>query len=104
MRTRITAMTLAAGVLAAAGLIGVSSPDAGAASLSCGNKQYFTGSAGHAGGSLRCTGGAFVAVATCYKPSYGNYTHYGNRVETGGTSTVWCDLGATITELTGRAS
>ncbi|KDN81140.1 hypothetical protein KCH_72340 [Kitasatospora cheerisanensis KCTC 2395] len=75
-----------------------------AASLSCGNRQYFTGSGGHAGASIRCTGGAFVAKATCYKPNYGTYVHYGNRVETGGTSTVWCDLGATVSSVDGLAS
>ncbi|MFD8597990.1 hypothetical protein ACFV1L_23580 [Kitasatospora sp. NPDC059646] len=104
MRARVMATVVASVVLAAAGLVGASSSSAGAAALSCGNKQYFTGSGGHAGASIRCTGGPFVAKAACYKPGYGTYTHYGNRVETGGTSTVWCDLGATVSSVEGLAS
>ncbi|MFC9622086.1 hypothetical protein ACFTXM_19530 [Streptomyces sp. NPDC056930] len=45
-----------------------------------------------------------MARAVCYKPSYGKYIHYGNRVEGGGTSTVWCDTDATVQVITGLAS
>ncbi|MCZ0983528.1 hypothetical protein O1L60_42760 [Streptomyces diastatochromogenes] len=88
--------------LASWGMAGIGT--ASAASLSCGNVQYFTGSGGHAGASVRCVGSAFTGKIVCYKPGYGNYTHYGNRAESGGTSTTWCDLGATIQSVTGVSS
>ncbi|MFE3875724.1 hypothetical protein ACFXPX_15160 [Kitasatospora sp. NPDC059146] len=104
-RKRVAAFALAT-ALAGAGFVGVSSASASAAptALSCGNKQFFTGSGGHAGASIRCTNGPFVADVTCYKPGYGRYHHYGNRVESGGTSTVWCDLNATAENVVGLAS
>ncbi|MFE1873598.1 hypothetical protein ACFW9N_22350 [Streptomyces sp. NPDC059496] len=87
-----------------AGASTATASDSSATALSCSNRQYFPGSLGHAGGSVRCTGSAFVAKATCFKRGYGTYYHYGNRVETGGTSTVWCDLDATMEYVTGLSS
>ncbi|MER7848480.1 hypothetical protein ABTZ03_31600 [Kitasatospora sp. NPDC096077] len=105
MMKRLAAFAVAT-AMAGAGFVGISSTSASATTtaLSCSNKQFFTGSGGHAGASIRCTGGPFVANVTCFKPSYGRYHHYGNRVESGGTSTVWCDLGATAESVTGLAS
>ncbi|WP_328387189.1 hypothetical protein OHS81_26705 [Streptomyces sp. NBC_00400] len=87
-----------------AGTSTANASESSATALSCSNRQYFPGSDGHAGGSIRCTGSAFVAKATCFKRGYGNYTHYGNRVESGGTSTVWCDRDATMERVDGLSS
>lgn len=91
--------------LAASGLVLAAAPaSATTTALSCNAPSYFPGSGGHAGASIRCVGSAFTGRIVCYKPGYGNYTHYGNRVESGGTSTTWCDLGATIQKADGVAS
>ncbi|MFE4392981.1 hypothetical protein [Streptomyces sp. CB02056] len=92
--------------LAASGLVLAAAVPASATTtgLSCNAPSYFTGSGGHAGASIRCVGSAFTGRIVCYKPGYGNYTHYGNRVESGGTSTTWCDLGATIQKADGVPS
>lgn len=106
MSARSFALLVASSALVMTGVTGASTAvasESSAAALSCGNRQYFS-SDGYAGGSIRCTGTAFVAKATCYKPGYGNYTHYGNRVESGGTSTVWCDRDATMPALNGLSS
>ncbi|MFH8471176.1 hypothetical protein [Streptomyces sp. NPDC018000] len=99
-----TALTMAMGL----GIGGVAEATpapapATASALTCGTPQYFSTSQNE-GGSIRCTGGAFVAKAVCYKVGYGTYIHYGNRVEQGGTSTVWCDTQATVQKITGLAS
>lgn len=106
MRIRDAAVFVASTVLALAGVAAVpsaSAAESSALALTCSNPQYFA-TAQNAGASIRCTGGAFVAKLVCYKPSYGNYIHYGNRVESGGTSTVWCDTGATAQKVTGLLS
>ncbi|MEV6977074.1 hypothetical protein [Kitasatospora sp. NPDC093806] len=105
MQKRVAALALATAMVGA-GFVGISATSASATTtaLSCGNKQFFSGSGGHAGASIRCTGGAFVANVTCFKPGYGRYHHYGNRVESGGTSVVWCDLYATAEDVTGLPS
>ncbi|MEU6237221.1 hypothetical protein [Kitasatospora sp. NPDC047058] len=102
--TTATALAMAVGL----GISGVAAAapapaPASVSALRCDAPQYFS-TQWNAGGSIRCTGGAFVARAVCFKPGYGNYTHYGNRVESGGTSTVWCDTNATVQVITGLAS
>ncbi|MFJ1897781.1 MULTISPECIES: hypothetical protein [unclassified Streptomyces] len=84
--------------LAAGGLLGLA-PSAGAApaGLSCSTPRLLTGSAGHHGASVSCTGGAFTGFIDCYKAGYGTYRHFGNRAVSGGTSTTWCDIGADVT-------
>ncbi|MFE4589348.1 hypothetical protein [Streptomyces laurentii] len=72
-----------------------SSP-AAAADLSC-SARLVTGSAGHKGASVTCTGGAFTAYVDCERTDNGyQYRHFGNRAVSGGTSTVWCDLNARV--------
>ncbi|MFD3757972.1 hypothetical protein [Streptomyces sp. NPDC058622] len=107
MRTRKIAASAASMALAMTGLVGVSSAtaaDSSATALKCSNRQYFTGSGGHAGASLTCTGGAFTAKATCIKAGEPNYVHFGNRTTSGGTSTVWCDVGSAVKEPLGYVS
>ncbi|MGW0672342.1 hypothetical protein [Streptomyces sp. NPDC002746] len=84
--------------LAGGGLLGLA-PTAGAApaGLSCSTPKLLTGSAGHHGASISCTGGAFTEFIDCYKAGYGTYRHFGNRAVSGGTSTTWCDIGADVT-------
>ncbi|MHC3818114.1 hypothetical protein [Streptomyces sp. DT9] len=84
--------------LAGGGLLGLA-PTAGAApaGLSCSTPKLLTGSAGHHGASVSCTGGAFTEFIDCYKAGYGTYRHFGNRAVSGGTSTTWCDIGADVT-------
>ncbi|MFJ1550153.1 hypothetical protein [Streptomyces sp. NPDC088246] len=102
LRSTVTATALTMAVGLGIGGAAEAAP-ASASALTCGTPQYFSTSQ-NAGGSIRCTGSAFVARAVCYKPSYGKYIHYGNRVEGGGTSTVWCDTDATVQVITGLAS
>lgn len=107
MRIRSIAALAASMALAVTGMIGVSSAsadDSSASALSCGSRQYFVGSDGHAGGSISCTGGAFTAKATCIKAGESDYIHFGNRATSGGTSTVWCDRGAAIKTPLGYVS
>ncbi|MGI5499837.1 hypothetical protein [Lentzea sp. CA-135723] len=61
------------------------------------------GSAGHNGAIVRCVGiGRFKAVADCERIDNGyRYAHYGPIAADGGTSTVWCDLGAVVKHATG---
>ncbi|MER6499965.1 hypothetical protein ABT218_11360 [Streptomyces sp. NPDC001455] len=56
------------------------------------------GTGGHHGASILCLGsGSFTLAIDCLKTSTGYwYRHYGNRATAPGTSTAWCDLGATI--------
>lgn len=91
--------------LAGGGLLGLA-PSAGAAAaaaapagLSCSTPRLLTGSGGHRGASVSCTGGAFTEFIDCYKAGYGTYRHFGNRAVSGGTSTTWCDIGADVTRV-----
>ncbi|MFF3260936.1 hypothetical protein ACFYWO_17405 [Streptomyces sp. NPDC002932] len=99
MRSHHRVATVAASLaLAGGGLLGLA-PTAGAApaGLSCSTPKLLTGSAGHHGASISCTGGAFTQFIDCYKAGYGTYRHFGNRAVSGGTSTTWCDIGADVT-------
>ncbi|MET8379345.1 hypothetical protein [Streptomyces microflavus] len=107
MSARKLALLVASSALVMTGLVGASTAtasDSSATALSCSNRQYFTGSDGHAGGSLSCTGGAFTAKATCVKAGEPNYIHFGNRATSGGTSTVWCDRASSIKTPLGYVS
>ncbi|KQX55781.1 hypothetical protein ASE09_27640 [Streptomyces sp. Root66D1] len=79
-----------AGTASAAPKAAAQSPDA-AAGYSCTNWWKVYGSP-HVGIQISCTGGYFTAWVDCYKSGYGTYRHFGNRVPSGGTSTVWCDV------------
>ncbi|MGC5345309.1 hypothetical protein ACPXCE_22825 [Streptomyces sp. DT24] len=98
MRTHHRVAAVAASLaLAGGGLLGMASQAAASPSaLSCDSPTYLTGSGGHRGASIRCTGSSFTGVIDCYKPGYGTYRHFGNRAASGGTSTTWCDLNATV--------
>ncbi|MFF3174436.1 hypothetical protein ACFVQ0_17665 [Streptomyces sp. NPDC057900] len=87
-------------VLAGGGLLGLAPAAAAApAGLSCSTPKLLTGSGGHHGASVSCTGGAFTEFIDCYKAGYGTYRHFGNRAVSGGTSTTWCDIGADVTKV-----
>jgi hypothetical protein len=96
------ATVLTASAIAFGGLIGLASPASAAPSgevsvqASC-TAQYITGSGTNKGANVRCTGlGAFfTGFIDCNKSGF-VYRHFGNRVPNGGTSTVWCDLGAGV--------
>ncbi|MFF5566075.1 hypothetical protein ACFY7Z_05865 [Streptomyces sp. NPDC012623] len=62
-----------------------------------------TGSGGHKGAAVTCQGATFTGFADCEKPGL-VYRHFGNRVASGGTSTVWCDLGAQVRAAGGTPS
>ncbi|MER7968387.1 hypothetical protein ABTX35_05110 [Streptomyces sp. NPDC096080] len=87
----------AAGVASASTVSAASAP-VSARGLNCGSPRLLTGSAGHKGASVSCTGGSFTASVVCDKQGY-RYTHFGNRAVSGGTSTVWCDLGAAVVQV-----
>ncbi|BAU84885.1 hypothetical protein SLA_3996 [Streptomyces laurentii] len=94
IRQRAAGAVLALG-LAVGGLSATAFP-ATAADLSC-SARLVTGSAGHKGASVTCTGGAFTAYVDCERTDNGyQYRHFGNRAVSGGTSTVWCDLNARV--------
>ncbi|GAA2815362.1 hypothetical protein [Streptomyces showdoensis] len=99
---------VAALVLGAGGLLTAAPPAAAAPSsetaLSC-SAQLITGSAGHKGANIRCTGGSFTGVIDCQRTDTGyTYRHFGNRAGSGGTSTVWCDLTARVIYAGGTPS
>ncbi|MEV7426274.1 hypothetical protein [Streptomyces sp. NPDC091212] len=54
-----------------------------------------TGSGGHKGAAITCNGSTFTGIIDCKKGDL-VYRHFGNRAASGGTSTVWCDLGAQV--------
>ncbi|MEU0234439.1 MULTISPECIES: hypothetical protein [unclassified Streptomyces] len=86
--------------LASGGLLGLTSQAvASPLALSCGSPKYLVGSGGHHGASISCTGSAFTEFIDCYKSGYGTYRHFGNRAVSGGTSTTWCDVNATVTHV-----
>lgn len=99
----IAALTLAAGGLLATAPAASASASAPAA-LSC-SARLITGSGGHRGADIRCTGSSFTGVIDCKRTDNGYvYRHFGNRVPSGGTSTVWCDLNATVIQAYGTPS
>ncbi|MEU0402855.1 hypothetical protein ABZ318_21950 [Streptomyces sp. NPDC006197] len=107
VRQRV-AGTVAALALAASGLL-AAAPTASAsasapAAFSC-SARLITGSGGHRGAEIRCTGSSFTGVVDCKRTDNGYvYRHFGNRVPSGGTSTVWCDLNATVIQAYGTPS
>ncbi|GHA89723.1 hypothetical protein [Streptomyces termitum] len=107
LRQRALRAVLALG-LAAGGTLAAVAPAAASASapvpLDC-SARLITGSGGHRGASITCTGSSFTGVADCRRTDNGyTYRHFGNRVPSGGTSTVWCDLGATVIGAYGTPS
>ncbi|WP_370416571.1 hypothetical protein [Streptomyces fradiae] len=109
MRTRLRiAASIATLTLAAGGLL-ATAPAASASAvapsaLSC-SARLITGSGGHRGADIRCTGSTFTGVIDCKRTDNGYvYRHFGNRVPSGGTSTVWCDLNATVIQAYGTPS
>ncbi|MBT2386803.1 hypothetical protein [Streptomyces sp. ISL-11] len=107
IRNRI-AMTTAALALATGGLLTVA-PSASASpgsadALSC-SARGVRGSGGHYGSAITCNGGSFTGVIDCRRFDNGYvYRHFGNRVLSGGTSTVWCDLNAGVINAYGTPS
>ncbi|WP_143261951.1 hypothetical protein [Allokutzneria sp. NRRL B-24872] len=101
MKTKLAGAVV---VLAAvAGGVAMSAPAAGAATAQQGNCNvwFLTGAtAPNVGVRVRCDGLGgryFKAEITCKRNDNGyRYNHYGNRVEEGSWSTVWCDRDATI--------
>jgi hypothetical protein len=104
------ATVLTASAIALGGLAALASPASAAPSgevsvqASC-TAQYITGSGGHKGANVRCTGlGAyFTGLIDCDKSGF-VYRHFGNRVPNGGISTVWCDLNAKVVNYGGIQS
>ncbi|MEU0355252.1 hypothetical protein [Streptomyces cyaneofuscatus] len=102
MRTKQRAAgAIAALALAAGGLVVTATPSASAsesspsAVLNC-SYQRLTGNP-HKGAAVTCTGGSFTGVVLCKRTDTGlTYRHFGNRVNSGGTSTVWCDVQAEV--------
>lgn len=96
-------LVLAAGsALASAPLASASSGSADA--LSC-SARGIQGSGGHYGSAITCYGGSFTGVIDCRRFDTGYvYRHFGNRVPSGGTSTVWCDLNAGVINAYGTPS
>ncbi|SEE21194.1 hypothetical protein [Streptomyces sp. TLI_105] len=99
----VAALALAASGLSAAAPTASASASAPSA-LSC-SARLITGSGGHRGAEIRCTGSSFTGVVDCKRTDNGYvYRHFGNRVPSGGTSTVWCDLNATVIQAYGTPS
>ncbi|RDG39031.1 hypothetical protein [Streptomyces corynorhini] len=109
-RTRHTLAAVAATLaLGAGGLLTAAAPATAAApraqapaALSC-THQLLTGSGGHKGAAITCQGSTFTGVIDCKKGDL-VYRHFGNRAASGGTSTVWCDLGAQVVFAGGTPS
>ncbi|MFD9564235.1 hypothetical protein [Streptomyces sp. NPDC059994] len=97
---RLMATGAIAATLAVSGLAVSAAPSLAAtstASMNCSDPRYLQGSAGHHGVELRCFDARFRVVATCQTFDHRiTYTHYGTIVAPGGTSIVWCDLGANV--------
>ncbi|MFD9737622.1 hypothetical protein [Umezawaea sp. NPDC059074] len=94
------AVSIASLAVAACGMLAVVSPasaePSAAASRSC-SYHEFQGSGGHWGEDVTCTGGWFKGTILCHRFDNGfEYWHYGPVSGSGGTSTVYCDLGAYI--------
>ncbi|MFE3825859.1 hypothetical protein [Streptomyces sp. NPDC059092] len=106
-RTRRTVAAVAATLaLGAGGLLTAAVPATAApkapAALTC-SHQLLTGSGGHKGAAITCKGSTFTGVIDCKKGDL-VYRHFGNRAGSGGTSTVWCDLGAQVVFAGGTPS
>lgn len=99
MFTRRNIAGLAAAVAIAGGGLVTLAPSASATPSNC-LSWLVTGSEGHRGGEVRCTGGtssdSYRAWVWCKKADGYEYYHLGPWVFTGGTSTVWCDIGARV--------
>ncbi|MEU0627761.1 hypothetical protein [Streptomyces sp. NPDC005989] len=93
----VSTLALGAGLLLATTTSATAGP-AQADAVTCGGLKELVGSGGHHGASITCLGsGSFALAIDCYQSNTGyQYRHYGNRVSAPGTSTAWCDLGATI--------
>lgn len=107
VRPRVSGI-VAALVLAAGGLLTTAPAATAAASaptaLNC-SSRLVTGSGGHRGAAITCSGSSFTGVIDCRRTDTGYvYRHFGNRVPSGGTSTVWCDLNATVIQAYGTPS
>ncbi|WP_344876285.1 hypothetical protein [Allokutzneria multivorans] len=99
MKTKLA--TTAVVLAAVAGSMAMSAPAAGAAQQGSCDEWRLTGaSAPNVGMRVRCVGLGgryFKAEITCKRHDNGyRYNHYGNRVEEGSWSTVWCDRDAAI--------
>ncbi|MEV4923851.1 hypothetical protein [Streptomyces roseoverticillatus] len=70
---------------------------AAAPALSCAPWRYERGTKGH-GASITCYGSSFTGYAVCHQPDGYLYLRFGNRARSGGTSLVWCDLNAEVTD------
>lgn len=94
MRTRRSFVALTAALALGAGGLVAAAPSS-AAALTCDPVRRLTGGGGHRGASVTCRGGAFTGWTDCKKDSL-IYRHHGNRAFSGGTSTMWCDVHATV--------
>ncbi|MFJ2176722.1 hypothetical protein ACIOHE_27985 [Streptomyces sp. NPDC087851] len=112
-RTVAAALAAVAATLAlgAGGLLATAAPATAApatatpesrAALTC-SHRLLTGSGGHKGAAITCNGSTFTGVVDCKKGDL-VYRHFGNRAASGGTSTVWCDLGAQVVFAGGTPS
>ncbi|MEV4502218.1 hypothetical protein [Streptomyces klenkii] len=100
-RYRVAAVSVSL-ALAGGGALAVAAPasaseGAAAPSLSCDAWQYERGTHGH-GASITCYGSTFTGYAVCHQPDGYLYLRFGNRSRSGGTSIVWCDLNAEVTD------
>ncbi|MGK5547182.1 hypothetical protein ACSNOH_20970 [Streptomyces sp. URMC 127] len=101
-RYRVAAVSVSL-ALAAGGATSLAAPaaasnDAGRApSLSCDAWRYERGTKGH-GASITCYGSSFTGYAICHQPDGYLYLRFGNRARSGGTSVIWCDLNAEVTD------
>ncbi|WP_169748853.1 hypothetical protein [Streptomyces roseoverticillatus] len=68
-----------------------------APALSCDAWRYERGTKGH-GASIKCYGSSFTGYAVCHQPDGYLYLRFGNRARSGGTSLVWCDRNAEVTD------
>lgn len=100
-RLAVSAATLA---LAGAGLVAApaaaSAAPAQISAINC-NANNLTGSLGHKGKEIWCTGTSsyYYGAIICKKVDDGSnleYTHYGPTVGPGAKSRVWCDYGAIV--------
>lgn len=97
---RRLAVSAAALTLAGVGLVAVPATASATPAPDLGNcrSKNLTGSLGHKGKEIWCTGGTsyYYGAALCHKldGSGYEYWHYGPVVGPGAKSTAWCDYGA----------
>ncbi|MEU8759935.1 hypothetical protein [Streptomyces sp. NPDC048659] len=90
----VAALVLGAGSLLTAAPTATAAPSSETA-LNCSAQLIATSQ--NKGANITCTGGWFTGIIDCKRTDNGYvYRHFGNRVPSGGTSTVWCDVTANV--------